>query len=126
MTYDNNGNLATLTENRQTTTYTWDARDRLASLSGPGLTASFAYDGKGRRTQKTITGFISTFQYDGADIVREVAGGSGVSYLRGLAIDEHLARIEDGGSTTCYAPDALGSTVALTDSGGGVATEYTY
>ncbi len=126
MTYDNNGNLATLTESGQTTTYTWDPRDRLTGLSGPALSASFAYDAKARRTQKTITGFTSTFQYDGADIVREVAGGSGVNYLRGLAMDEHLARVEDGGNTTCYAPDALGSTVALTDSGGGVATEYTY
>jgi RHS repeat-associated protein len=126
MVYDNNGNLATLTESGQTTAYTWDVRDRLSNISGPGLTASFAYDGKSRRTQKTITGFTSTFQYDGADIVREVAGGSGVNYLRGLGMDEHLARIEDGGNTTCYAPDALGSTLALTDTGGAVATEYTY
>jgi RHS repeat-associated protein len=140
MYYDFNGNLETLTEAGQTTNYTWDARDRLTNISGPGLTASFAYDAKTRRTQKTITGFTSTFQwtqktitgftstfqYDGADIVREVAGGSGVNYLRGLGIDEHLARIEDGGNTTCYAPDALGSTLAFTNSSGSVATEYTY
>jgi RHS repeat-associated protein len=126
MYYDFNGNLTQISEGGQNTDLTWDVRDRLTNMTGPGLTASFAYDAKARRTQKTITGFTSTFQYDGADIVREVAGGSGVNYLRGLGMDEHLARIEDGGNTTCYAPDALGSTLALTNSSGSVATEYTY
>jgi RHS repeat-associated protein len=125
MTYDLNGNLQTLTESGQTTTYTWDARDRLVALSGPGLTASFAYDAEDRRTQKTITGFSTTFQYDDADVVKEVAAGQTANYLRGLGMDEHLARIEDSG-TTCYAGDALGSTVALTDGSAGVSTEYTY
>src|SRR5262249_9770199 len=39
MTYDLNGNLATLTDPTGTTTYSWDARDRLASLGGPAGTA---------------------------------------------------------------------------------------
>jgi RHS repeat-associated protein len=126
MTYDFNGNLATLTESGQTTNYTWDARDRLVGLSGPGLSASFTYDAKLRRTRKTINAFSTNFHYDGWDIVREVAGGTTVSYLRNLPTDETLARIEEGGNTLCYAPDALGSTVALTDGGGSVPTEYTY
>ncbi len=125
MTYDLNGNLATLTESGQTTTYTWDARDRLVGLSGPGLSASFGYDAEDRRTQKTITGFSTTFQYDDADIIKEIAGGATVNYLRSLEIDETIARVEEGG-TLCYAPDALASTVALTDGAGGVSTEYTY
>jgi RHS repeat-associated protein len=125
MVYDNNGNLATLTESGQTTTYTWDARDRLTNLSGPGLSASFAYDQNHRRTQKTVAGFTTTFQYDGLDIVREIAGGAEVNYLRGLDIDEPLARIE-ASATTCFLGDALDSTLALTNSAGAVATEYTY
>ncbi len=126
MTYDLNGNLATLTESRQTTTYTWDARDRLVGLTGPGLTTSFAYDATSRRTSKTITGFSRTFMYDGVDIIKETAAGATVNYLRGLGIDEHLAQIEDSGGTFCYAPDPLGSTVALTDSNAATSTEYTY
>jgi RHS repeat-associated protein len=125
MTYDFNGNLATLTESGQTTTYTWDARNRLASLTGPGLTASFVYDARGRRTQKTINAFATDFQYDGVHIIKEIAGGSTVNYLRGLYIDEHLARME-ASSTFCYAPDALGSTMAVTDGTGDVSTEYIY
>jgi RHS repeat-associated protein len=125
MVYDNNGNLATLTESSQTTTYTWDARDRLIGVTGPGLSASFTYDGDSRRTQKTINAFGSTFQYDNLDIIKEVAGGQTVNYLRSLETDETLARIEDGGAF-CYAPDALGSTLALADGTGGISTEYTY
>jgi RHS repeat-associated protein len=126
MTYDFNGNLTQISEGGQNTDLTWDVRDRLTNVNGPGMTASFAYDPVERRTQKTINAFATVFRYDGYDIVREVAGGSGVNYLRGLEIDEPLARIEDAGNTTCYAPDALGSTLALTDSAGSVATEYTY
>ena len=125
MTYDNNGNLETLTDGGQTTTYAWDVRDLLASVTGPAVTAAFAYDATGRRIQKTVGGFATTLQYDGSDIVREVAGGPEVNFLRGLGVDETLARIETGG-TSCYLDDALGSTVALADSGGGVPTEYTY
>ncbi len=124
MTYDFNGNLETLADGG-TTTYIWDVRDRLSSLSGPGLTASFAYDARGRRSQKTINGFLTAFQYDGSEVVKDVEGPSAVNYLRGLRADETLARIEDSG-TSCYAPDALGSTLALTDGGGSVATQYTY
>ncbi len=126
MTYDDNGNLATLTESGQTTNYTWDVRDRLTALAGPGLTASFAYDAEGRRIQKTIMGFATTFQYDDTDIIKETAAGATINYLRDLRIDETLARIEDGGSTTCYLGDALSSTVALSDGDGGVPTGYTY
>jgi RHS repeat-associated protein len=126
MTYDFNGNLTQISEGGQNTDLTWDVRDRLTNMTGPGLTASFAYDASARRTQKTINAFTTTFQYDGLDIMREVAGGSAVNYLRSRVIDEPLARIEESGSTTCYAPDALGSTLALTDSTGNVATEYTY
>jgi RHS repeat-associated protein len=121
MTYDLNGNLATLREagQRRPTPGT------PATVSGPGLSASFAYDGFKRRTQKTITGFATTFQSDGLDVINEVNGGQTVNYLRGVQIDETLARLDDSG-TICYAPDAIGNTVAVTDSGGNVSTEYTY
>ncbi len=88
MTYDFNGNLQTLAEGGNTTTYTWDLRDRLTALSGPGLAASFAYDATGRRTSKTTAGFSTTFLYDEQDIIKEIAGGNTVNYLRGRGIGE--------------------------------------
>ena len=44
LTYDNNGNLQTITDSGGTTTYTWNARNQLAGISGPGVSASFVYD----------------------------------------------------------------------------------
>ncbi len=124
MTYDFNGNLETLADGGLTT-YTWDVRDRLAGVTGPGLTASFAYDPIGRRSQKTINPQTTMFQYDGADIIREVVGATPADYLRGLSIDEPLDRIESAGKAH-YLPDALGSSLALSDDGGNVTTSYTY
>jgi RHS repeat-associated protein len=125
MTYDFNGNLETLTDGGQATTYTWNARNLLTGISGLGLSASFTYDALRRRTQKTISGFTTTFQHDRWDIVREVAGGSNVNYLRSLGMDETFARITDS-DTTCYLPDALDSTLALADMNGNTTTSYSY
>jgi RHS repeat-associated protein len=125
MTFDLNGNLETATEGGQTTTFAWDARSRLTGIAGPGPVASFAYDAAGRRVGKVVGGFSTSLQYDRFDVVREIAGGATVTYLRGLAIDEPLARIEDT-STACYLTDVLGSSLALTDASGRVVTEYTY
>lgn len=71
MTYDLNGNLATLTDPSGTTTYTWNARNQLVSLSGPGLTASFQYDAVGKRKQKTINSTTTEFLYDELNPVQE-------------------------------------------------------
>ncbi len=124
MTYDNNGNLETLADGG-TTTYTWDARNRLAGISGPSLTASFGYDAKGRRNQKTVNAQPAIFQYDGRDIIREVIGPTPVDYLRGLDIDEPLARVETS-AASYYLHDALGTILGLTDTTGAVTTSYTY
>jgi YD repeat-containing protein len=56
LTYDNNGNLQTITDSSGTTTYTWNARNQLTGISGPSVNATFVYDGLGRREKKTING----------------------------------------------------------------------
>ncbi|MGH7966569.1 MAG: polymorphic toxin type 28 domain-containing protein, partial [Candidatus Binatia bacterium] len=67
-----------------------------------------------------------TFAHDGVNVVEEFAGGSlSASLLTGLNVDEAFSRTESG-TTRFFLPDALGSTVALTDSTGMVQTEYTY
>jgi RHS repeat-associated protein len=48
-----------------------------------------------------------------------------VKYLRTLNIDEHLARIASNDSRY-YLTDALGSTLALTDTNGAIKTQYSY
>jgi YD repeat-containing protein len=81
-TYDNNGNLITLTDTSGTTTYTWNSRDQLTNISGPGLLASFQYDVVGRRKQKTVNGTTANFLYDGLNLVQELTGATPIVNLR--------------------------------------------
>ena len=124
MAFDQNGNLTTLADATQTTTFTWDARDRLIGVEQPGTLASFAY-GFGRRLAKTVNGATTQFLYDDLDIAQQITPEGATSYLRSLAIDETLDLTTADGAFLFIA-DALGSTVAVTDPAGGVVTEYTY
>ena len=120
-TYDLNGNLT----GDGTTTYAWNARNQLTAIAG-GATGGFTYDALGRRTSRTVGGVTTNYLYDGVDAVQEQIGGSpSANYLLGLGIDERFTRT-DGTGTVGYLVDALGSTVALADAAGAVATSYTY
>ncbi len=116
-TFDLNGNLT----GDGTNTYVWNARNQLASISGP-VPASFVYDPLGRRQRKTINGTITDFVYDGLNPVKEAVGAATIDLLTGLGIDESLTRTT-GGTTEYMLSEALGSTVALADGSGTVATE---
>jgi len=121
LTYDLNGNLASDGIN----TYTWDARNRLASIAG-GNVATFRYDAQGRRTSKIVDAAQIAFLYDGWTPVQELNGASVVAnLLAGAGIDEYLTRTDTNG-TSYFLADILGSTVALSDGAGAVATTYTY
>jgi RHS repeat-associated protein len=131
--YDNNGNMTSITNSCGTTNYTWDVRNRLVAINGfntncSSLTASFKYDALNRRIEKTINGATTKYLYDGLDIIQELNQDSTVkaNYIRGLNIDEPLARIKADGTIRYYQQDALGSVIALTDDTGAVKTTYTY
>jgi len=128
LTYDNNGNLLTITEASGTTTYTWNARNQLTAISGPGVNASFVYDGLGRREKKTINGSLTEFLFDKRNPVQETSGATVLAnILPGLGIDEFLTRTDvAAGTTSSFLPDALGSAIALADTAGSIQTEYTY
>jgi RHS repeat-associated protein len=121
LTYDANGNLT----NDGVTSSTWDARNRLVSVSG-GSTASFQYDALDRRISKTIDGATTEFVYDGVNPVQEKDGATVIAnLLTGLGVDEHFTRTDVAWQQN-FLPDGLGSTLALADASGTVATEYTY
>jgi len=80
-----------------TTSYAWDARNRLVAIDGPGLVSSFKYDALNRRIEKTINGKTIYYLYDGKDIILEIENGITINnYLRGLDIDEVIARGGNG------------------------------
>lgn len=125
-TYDLDGNLATVTDAGNTTTYTWNARNQLMGISAPGFAASFTYDSFGRRTGRTVQGVVTNYVYDGLNPVQEKAGATvTANLLTGMGIDEFFTRT-DGVGTRGLFTDALGSTVALGDGTGTLQTQYTY
>jgi RHS repeat-associated protein len=119
--YDLDGNL----QSDGTNTYSWDLRNQLSAISG-GSTASFQYDGIGRRTSKTISGASTAFLYDGANIAQELSGTTPTANITtGLGIDEIYSRTDSAGARY-FLNDILGGVLALTNSSGAVATNYTY
>ena len=133
ITYDDNGNMTSMTNSCGTTNYTWDARNRLIGIQGfdalcAMLSASFQYDALGRRIEKTINARTIQYLYDGQDIVQEIENGLvSVNYIRTLNIDEPLARIESAPAVVrYYQRDALGSVIGLTDESGQMVTTYAY
>jgi len=116
-----NGNLL----NDGTNTYAWDTRNHLSAITGAN-TASFVYDPFGRRMSKTIGSIATSFLYDGLNPVQELqAGAPSANMLTGLGIDEYFQRTDASGGSS-YLSDALGSTLALANPAGGLATSYTY
>jgi len=119
LTYDANGNLTS----DGTNTYTWNARNQLVAISG-GASASFQYDPFGRRVGKTIGG-TTQYLYDGANPVQELFGTTASANLLTGGVDEYFQRTDSAGARS-YLSDALGSTLALTDSTGAIQTSYTF
>ena len=128
LTYDDNGNLQSITDSNGTTLYSWNARNQLVGINGPIVNATFVYDGAGRRQKKTINGSVTEFLYDGLNVVQETSGAAILAnILAGLAIDEILTRADVlSGVTSIQLPDALGSSIAITAEAGTVQTEYTF
>jgi RHS repeat-associated protein len=126
LTYDNNGNLASITDASGTTLYTWNTRNQLAAISGPGVNATFVYDGLGRREKKTINGTLTEFLFDGLNPIQETSGAAVVAnILTGLGIDEFLTRTDSSG-TQHLLPGTVESIIALADAAGTIQIEYTY
>jgi len=132
ITYDNNGNMTSVTNSCGTTNYIWDARNRLIGIEGfntacSTLSASFKYDALGRRIEKTINSKTTQYLYDGLDIIQEIENGmASVNYIRTFNIDEPLARIQADGTIRYYQQDGLRSVIALLDETGVVKTQYAY
>jgi RHS repeat-associated protein len=114
LAYDANGSMTS----DGTNSFTWDVRNRLISMTG----ATFQYDPFGRRINRSSAKFL----YDGANRVQELSGSTvTANLLPGLGVDETFTRTDSAG-TRSLLTDALGNTVALTDTSGTVQTQYTY
>ena len=128
MSYNANGNLMQKTEGGNTRQYTWDYENRMTLVTDSAETVHYSYDALGRRVERyTDVSLDDTkYTYDDLDVVREDDLVLGVTkYQNGLDIDNKLS-LKTGGVTKYFLQDHVGSTVALTDSTGGVAEQTSY
>jgi hypothetical protein len=106
--------------------FSYDARGNLQQAVPNGVTLNYSYDTLGRR-YKLATGLTTTaYQYDGLNPVETVLDGltsHPTSYLAGLGLDDFFSETLWNGVSNVnesFLRDALGSTVAVTDSRGNV------
>jgi RHS repeat-associated protein len=114
ISYDLNGNMLS----DGTNAFTWNARNQVATLNS----VSLQYDAAGRRTKNLQN---TSFLFDGANAVQELSGSTPIANLINGGIDEIFSRADSTGSFTPL-KDALGSTIALVDASGNLATSYAY
>ena len=112
--YDLNGNMLSDGAN----TFSWNARNQVAMLNG----VSLQYDGFGRRTRNLHN---TSFLFDGPNAAQELSGSTISANLLSDGVDEVFTRSDSAGALT-QLKDALGSTIALVDSSGNIATTYAY
>jgi RHS repeat-associated protein len=120
-TYDKNGQLLS----DGTNTYTWSARHELASIAGAS-SASFTYDPFGRRALSKIGGTSTAFLFDGPNVIQGQAAGVPTENLLTGGANQYFQLTTPGGENSSFLTDTLGSTTALGNSAGMIATTYTY
>ena len=79
----------------------------------------------GRRFGKTMLSANTNFLYDGLNPVQELNGTTPTANLLTGGLDERFTRADSTG-TFDYLADALGSTIAQTDSTGNSGVQYSY
>ncbi len=132
-TYDQNGNLTSESGPQGTTTYAWDARNRLEAITTPaGGTLGFVYDFAGNLIRKTtVQGGLTKSEDFVLDDVTNIAyqsdsDGGQFAVLAGRGIDAHLAIVPPDGDVEFGLEDAINSTVATSDPGAAIKSQFLY
>jgi RHS repeat-associated protein len=148
LTWDGNGNLATISG----ATYTHDPENRMVSATPSGApAATYTYDPVGRRIAKsfaavgtgganwgaanwgsfnwTSAASATSFLHDGDSEIAEydTSGTLVRRFVPGVAVDDYVAMVTTGGATTFFHTDRHGSIIAMADTtGASVEGPYTY
>jgi RHS repeat-associated protein len=116
--WDNNGNLTA----RGSDSFSWSPEDLLVSSTVGGATTTFTYNGEGLRASLTANSTTTTFTWDINASSPQLVDDGTLKYVYGLGRISQL----DGTDQYYFLPDALGSTMAMTDEDGDVVNSYEY
>ncbi|MBI5196253.1 MAG: transglutaminase [Nitrospirae bacterium] len=117
--YDDEGQL----NSKAGGAYTFDYEHRLKSIAG---TTTFYYDGSGKRLKAVRNGIETRYIYDtGGNLLAEADGNNNITkyYIYGAGL---LAMVTPTNQTYCYHFNAVGSTIAMTDSTQAMVNKYSY
>ena len=127
-TYDADGNMTSATDASGTTTYTFNAQNQLTAVNGPS--GSWSYSLRCLWQPRFLDGRWGDNELrdrplrPGRRCWRVHAAGNLMAhYAYGLGL---VSRSDTAGSPAYYAFDAIGNTVALTDSTDAIVNSYTY
>jgi RHS repeat-associated protein len=127
-TYDARGNLT----GDGTWTYGYDTENRLISATSSSTAATYAYDALGRRSSKTVNGTTTAWMSFGHQEIAEFQGPSGGAlgltkqFVYGPKLDEPAVSFDASNTRIYHFRDALGSIIALANSGGQLTEKYAY
>jgi len=129
LTYDEDGNLTSMTTVEGTTTYEYDYENRLIGQTGPGAeTWEYGYDALGNRVTVVHNGSETQYVHDPAgwtSVAAEYRGESTspIRYIYGLGL---VAHEDTEGAEFYYVFNAAGHTCALTDGTGEEVAGFNY
>lgn len=126
--YDGDGNLISRSDEGGVTEYGYDFDGRLVRVQQGEQATQYVYDDFGTRVGEIESGVAARFAVDPlgplSQLLFENRGSAGLSHhVYGLGL---LSTVDSGGYRYSYHYDAVGSTVALTDAGGGEVARYGY
>jgi RHS repeat-associated protein len=112
-------------------TFTWNDLGQLASVTTNGSTVTYGYSGSGRRARRTVGGQSNYFVYDDDDLLLEIDGSGNPyrSYTHLPGTDNPLSlRVTSGGvdSYYYYTTAHSGHVSGLLNATGSVAAQYRY
>jgi RHS repeat-associated protein len=121
ITYDAIGNPLSY---RNGLSFTWANGRELAGVTNNGVTETFTYNDSGIRTSKTYNGVTTSYLLNGSSIVRQTQGESTLDFF----YDENgnLYGFQKGTSTYYYLRNGQNDIIGILDSSGTQVVSYTY
>ena len=121
LAYDLNDNLGS---GLNLNSYTHDIENRLISATTPNDSISFTYDAFGTRTSKTVDGVVTNYILDGNQVIAEYDGSAQLLRRYVYAGLDQPIQMVTPSATYYYHADALGSIIALSDTGANLVETY--